>query len=297
MSKLGRRNFVFAGGAAAAASLVRSNATPVVVESGLKNVHLSLAAYSVRQALTGGKITLFDFIDWCAEMDLPGTELTSYYFIEGFDGSYLRKLKNRAFRRGVTISGTAIRNNFCLPPGVEKEREVEAVKRWIDHAAELSAPHIRIFAGNLPKGAATSDGIRWVADGVKAVLGHAERRGVVVGLENHGGITARAVDLKAICEQVGRHPWFGVNLDTGNFRGDPYGELKVVADWAVNVQVKVEVWKPDGTKEPADLARVRDIIAQSGYKGWVALEYEAEGDPFQEIPVYIRKMKNLFKHC
>lgn len=256
-------------------------------------MHVSLAAYSVRDALTSGAMDLFRFIDWCAEMDLAGTELTSYYFVDEFDSQYLRNLRNRAFRNGVTISGTAIRNNFCLPPGREKDSQIQQVKRWIDHAAELFAPHVRIFAGDLPAGAQKSEGIRWTADGVKAVLDHAATRGVVIGLENHGGITARARDLLAICEQVGEHPWFGVNLDTGNYLVNPYEELGLTAPWAVNVQVKVGIGSRE-KREPADLERIRQIVVDSGYKGWVALEYEA-ADPLTQIPVFVKRLKELFE--
>jgi sugar phosphate isomerase/epimerase len=258
------------------------------------NMHVSLAAYSVRQALQSGEMDLFQFIDWCAKMELSGTELTSYYFEKGFDSSYLRRLRNRAFRNGLAISGTAIRNNFCLPPGPEKSDQIRAVKDWIDHAAELFAPHIRIFAGDVPAGVESSVAIQWVADGVRNVLDHAAERGVVVGLENHLGITSRAADLIAICEKVGEHPWFGVNLDTGNYHKNPYDEVALTAPWAVNVQVKVEVRDGDQLVL-ADLERVRDILVDSGYRGWVALEYEAEGDPFVEIPRYVARMKELFE--
>ncbi len=258
------------------------------------NMRVSLAAYSVRQALTSGRMDLFRFIDWCAEMHLGGAELTSYYFAEDFDSAYLRRLRHRAFQNGVTVSGTAIRNNFCLPPGPEKDSQIQHVRTWIDHAAELFAPHLRIFAGNLPEGAEKTEGITWTADGIKAVLDHAARRGIVIGLENHGGITARAEDLLAICKEVGEHPWFGVNLDTGNYRTDPYGEVEMTAHLAVNVQFKVEMWEGD-RQVPADLERVAGGLLESGYRGWVALEYEAGGDPFEEIPLYARRLKSMLE--
>ena len=154
----------------------------------------------------------------------------------------------------MTISGTAIRNDFCLPPGEQKDREVAQVKKWIDHAAELFAPHVRIFAGDIPQGADKKTAIKWTAEGIKQILGHAEKRGIMIGLENHGGITAEAADLLAICEAVGDHAWFGVNLDTGNFHSkDPYEELILSAPKAVNVQVKVHMSGPNRKRVPADL--------------------------------------------
>ncbi len=259
-----------------------------------KNIRISLAAYSVREALTKTEYDLFKFLDWCAEMNLDGAELTSYYFKEGFDSAYLRQLRNHAFHNGVSISGTAIRNDFCKPAGPDKDKEVEAVKKWIDYAADLWAPHVRIFAGNAPEDAKKEDAIRWTAEGIKAVLDHAEKRGVVLGLENHGGITALPEDHLAICNLVGKHPYFGANLDTGNYRRTPYEDLKITAPLAVNVQVKIEIFE-EGKKVLADLSKFRDIIVDAGYKGWVALEYEGSGDPFKECPVYVEKLKKLFQ--
>jgi len=264
------------------------------VNEGTKNMHLSLAAYSVRQALTRGDMDLFGFIEWCAELGLPGAELTSYYFEDGFDVDYLQRLKRHALANGVTVSGTAIRNDFCLPPGPDRQQQVDYVKQWVDYSVEFFAPHIRIFAGNVPDGVDKQTCIGWVADAIREVLDHAGERGVLIGLENHGGITARVADHLAICDAVGDHPWFGINLDTGNYRTDAYEELALAAPRAVNVQVKVEVFNNEGTKVPADLERLKQILVDADYKGWVALEYEAAPDPFTEIPKYIEELSALF---
>lgn len=260
-----------------------------------QNMHVSLCAYSMRDAMKDGSMDLFSFIDWCAELDLAGTELTSYYFKEGFDKRYLHELKRRAFDNGVTVSGTAVRNNFCLPKGPDKQKEIDHVKQWVDYSVEFFSPHIRIFAGTLPDGVDKQTGIQWAADGIRECLDYAAERGIFLGLEDHGGITALVEDHLAICDAVGDHPWFGINLDTGNYRTNPYEDLAKAAPRAVNVHIKVEVFKPDDTKVLADLTKLRDIIVKANYKGWVALEYEAAGDPRKEIPTYIRKLKDLFE--
>lgn len=297
---ISRRQALKAGAAAVLsaglpiASHGRARAAAASVVPTPRNIRISLAAYSMRDALIAGEIDLFDFIDWCGEMDLSGVELTSYYFKEGFDRSYLQQLRLRAFQQGISVSGTAIGNNFCFPPGAERNQQINDVKGWIDHAAELFAPHVRIFAGNVPSGVVKETAITWVADSVKEVLEHAAHRGIVLGLENHGGITARAADHLAICQAVGEHPWFGVNLDTGNFRTNPYHELVLAAPRAVNVQFKVEVYQPDGNKVPIDFERVRRLLLSAGYKGWIALEYESDGDPRVDIPKYVKKLQHLF---
>ncbi len=269
----------------------KSSAAPTLQA---RNMRVSLAAYSVRDELNSGQIDLFNLIDWCSTLNLSGIELTSYYFNKDFDRKYLQQLRQHAFRQGLTVSGTAVGNNFCLPPGKERAKEVAQLKQWIDHAADLFAPHIRIFAGSLPEGVEKKTGIQWVADSIKGVLEKASEKGVMLGLENHGGITARAADHLAICDAVGEHPWFGINLDTGNYRTDPYKELALAAPRAVNVQFKVEVYKGE-EKVPTDLERLRDILIKANYKGWVALEYEAAEDPKVAIPRYAAQLKALFE--
>jgi sugar phosphate isomerase/epimerase len=261
-----------------------------------RNTRVSLAAYSMREALNGGMMDLFGFIDWCAEMNLAGVELTAYYFRKGFDAVYLHDLRRRAFNRGVTVSGTAVSNNFCLPPGPERQKEIDRMRTWIDAAAELFAPHIRIFAGDIPEGADKRTAIGYAAECIRTVLPHAAERGIVLGLENHHGVTSRAADHLAICDMVGESPWFGVNLDTGNYYTDPYKEMALTAARAVNVQVKVEVMRDENSaKEPADFGKIRNILVNAKYRGWVALEYESDEDPYLAIPRFVRELKRLFE--
>src|SRR5439155_19033301 len=83
------------------------------------------------------------------KMGLEGTELTSYYFQPDVDDAYLRKLKQHCFRLGLDVSGTAVGNDFCHPPGPERDKQLASVKQWVDRAEVLGAPIIRIFSGSV----------------------------------------------------------------------------------------------------------------------------------------------------
>lgn len=253
---------------------------------------VSCAAYSYRKYLKRGEMNLFDFIDRCVDMDIDAVELTSYYFPEKITTAYLNELKRRTFLRGLDISGTAIANNFCVPPGEKRDKDIEHVKKWIDYAVGFSAPCIRIFAGNPEKGVSQKQAIQWTVDAINTCLDYAGKRGVFLALENHGGIVARAAAVKTICDKVGPHPWFGVNLDTGNFRTDPYGDMKLIAPYAITVQVKDWVTAPNGkTRQQADLKKVLDILRGAKYRGYLALEYEGKEDPKTGVPKWIARLK------
>ena len=291
-----RRKFI-AGATASVAAL----AVDPFGRKGLANLRLSLAAYSFRNhfAFMKGKprkvakrpMDLFQFIDFCGDHGCAGTELTSHFFQPKVSREYLTALRRRAFLRGVEISGTAVGNNFSLPAGETRQAQIAYVKEWIDHAAVLGAPHIRVFAGREAKGVDREQADRWAIECLRECCDHAAKHGIFLGIENHDSIG----DAKSLLNFVKAvdHPWFGVNLDSGNFRTDnPYEDFAASAPFAVNVQLKTEL-RVAGKKAPADLPRLMGILKKARYQGYVAVEFEAAEDPYEAVPPLLKKLKPL----
>jgi len=261
----------------------------------------SLAAYSFRDSFKhkdpAKRITLFDFIDYCADQGLEGAELTSYYFPEQFDDRYLLQLRRHAFLHGVSISGSAVGNNFVLPKGPKRDEQIAHVKKWVDHCAVLGAPHIRVFAGPVDKALDLATSKRLSIEAFEECCEYAGMKGIFLGLENHHGIVSEPEDLLDIVRAV-KSPWFGINLDTGNFNtDDPYADLATCAPYAVNVQVKAEIQRRhDKAKSLADFNRLVKILRDANYQGWVALEYEAAEDPWTGVPKYLKQLREAMAH-
>ncbi|GIW90253.1 MAG: xylose isomerase [Pirellulaceae bacterium] len=267
-----------------------------IERTGVAKFKFSLAGYSYRTLLQGNppKLTLHDFVRDCAAFGLEGTELTSYYFPDPVTPEYLYDLRRLCFRLGLDVSGTAVRNDFGLPPGPERDRWINHVKQWVDYSVMLGAPVIRIFAGNVPRGSSAQEAHRRMVEGFEECCDYAGKHGVHLALENHGGPTATVEGLLALVRDV-KSPWFGVNLDTGNFRSDDiYGDLAKAAPYAINVQVKVVITGPDGKKQPADFRRLAEILRHAGYRGYIVLEYEEAGDPRTECPRYLDQIREAF---
>ena len=291
-----RRDFLTASAALAAAGLMAMPAAAIepFARPQPGPMKLSLSAYSFRDELTGKRgdgMTLFDLVDFCRERNVPGVELTSYYFPDGFDEPYLRRLARHCHTQGVSISGGAIRNDFCVPD--EKQpAELDAVKRWIDAYAVLGAPVIRIFAGKVPKGDSVEAATQRCIRGTQAACDYAATKGVMLALENHGGITATPDSMLPIVRGV-QSPAFGVNFDSGNFRTDaPYDDLAKIAPYAINAQIKVAMGPREAEYE-TDLPRVVQILREAGYAGWVALEYEEGGDTVAQVKRYLEALRPL----
>lgn len=286
----------------AGAMSTKSQAAEPVVRNGKSHMKLSLAAYSFSRVLprswtpdqlADAKFTLEKFIDFCAEQDLDGCELTAYYFPKEITNEYLMSLKERTFRLGLDISGTAIGNDFCLPEGEAREKNLKMCRDWIDYSAALGAPVIRIFAGNVPKGDTEAAAIERCIDGINQSLEYAAKKGVCLALENHGGITATPEQMLKIIAGVKPSPWFGVNFDGGNFRtDDPYRHLAKIAPYAINAQIKVDMFA-NGKHELADLPRVVKILKEAHYRGFLVLEYEAKDEPLTAIPGHLKTLRDL----
>ena len=289
---LTRRKFIRTSSAMLGAANFPSLASAIepIKRNGDHKFKYSLAAYSYRKLLQGdpAEMSLYDFIDDCASFGLEGTELTSYYFPKEVTKEYLLSLKEHCFRLGLSISGTAVGNDFGHPEGDPKRREqIDHVKTWVDHAAVMGAPAIRIFAGHTKKGQTKESSHKLMVSAIEECCEYAGQRGVVLALENHGGPTATSDGLMNFIKDV-KSPWFAVNLDTGNFSSDDiYAELEEVAPYAMNVQVKVVTRNAEREAMPTDFKRLGKILKDSSYRGFVVLEYEESGDPRKESAHYL----------
>ena len=194
-------------------------------------------------------MTLDDFVRLCADLNLDGTELTSYYFPKDFNDDYLIHLKQLTFRLGLDISGTAIANDFCLPPGEARDKTLAHTRKWIDYAALMGAPVIRIFAGKVPTGDTEEAAIGPLRRGNQRISRLRGQEGSLSGprepRRHHGHAGADAQDHRA-----GQGiAVVRVNLDGGNFQTpDPYSDLAKIAPYAINVQLKTDLY-PGGKHE------------------------------------------------
>ncbi|VAX42257.1 FIG00908879: hypothetical protein [hydrothermal vent metagenome] len=310
-SGISRRSFcqtAIASAGVAATSQLLLHPTPTLAakppqRNGQSHMKLSLAAYSFRNSLKHRfrvskrrpSMTLFDFIDYCAEINLDGCELTGYYFPEEITHEYLMKIKGKTFRLGLDISGTAIGNNFAMRAGKRRDEQLKMCRDWIDYAATMGAPVIRIFAGYARGKVKEEEAIELCVAGINESLEYAAKKGVCLALENHGGITSTPEQLLKIINKVKPSPWFGVNLDGGNFRtDDPYRDLEKIAPYAINMQVKVAIQRGSrkGKKEEVDIPRLIKIMKDAHYRGYIVLEYEENEEPKKKIPKYIKQLRD-----
>ena len=293
-----RRQFlVAAGGTAIAAPAAANvfaprNAADADQTGNQARLFAGCCAYSYQKYFNAGSMTMESFIQKAVELGVHGVDITTYW-LKSTEPEYLTSLRHLAFKNGMSLSGIAIRTEMCQAGGAIRAEETHRIQQWVDTAELLGAPHVRVFAGNLPGGASEKQGIEWVVEAMKPACDYGAKRGITLGIENHGGMTARASTTVEILRRVDS-PYAGINLDISNFEGktddEMYSDIQACVPFATHTHIR-DLF--GATKRPIDLDRVWRLFAQGGYKGYMSAEYEAEEDPMIGVPRLLEKIKVL----
>jgi sugar phosphate isomerase/epimerase len=273
---------------------------------------VSLNAYSFARLLNdnirgrGKGLTLFDLLDFCAKNDFEAIDPTGYYFPgygsvrEGKKGiptdAYIRDFKRRAFDLGVAISGTGVANDLATADKEKRSSEVKHIKDWVEVAAKLGAPVLRVFSGPIPEGYENKwdEVAQWMVADLKQCVQHAEKFGVIIGIQNHGDMLKSADQVIKVINMVDS-PWFGAINDTGYYMTpDPYVDMALVVPYTVNWQVKQRLGGKEGTT-PMDLKRLIHLMKAGGYRGYVPIETLSqpgkEYDPVAFVPEFLKEVR------
>jgi sugar phosphate isomerase/epimerase len=268
---------------------------------------ISLNAYSFNKTLNdrikgrGKGMSLFELLDFCAEHDCDAIDPTGYFF-PGYpkqpDAKFLNDFKRRAFVLGLDISGTGVRNNFAQADKAKRAADVQHVKEWVEVAARMGAPVLRVFAGAQPNGHKWEEVAAWMVADLKECAAHGKKHGVIIGIQNHGDMLTTADETIKIVKMVNEPEWFGVIVDTGYFLKDPYKEIAAVAPYAVNWQIKTHIGGKGATVK-SDLKKLVKIARASGYRGYLPIDTlpvaGEEYDPRVRVPLAIRELREAIK--
>lgn len=258
---------------------------------------LSLNLYSFNQLLRDGKVDLFDMLRFCAEHNFDAIDPTGYYF-PGYptppSTGFINEFKREAFLLGLDISGTGVRNDFANPDPAARKADIELIKQWIEAAAGMGAPNLRIFGGTNPHEGFTRDQVfRWMAEDIRTCCDYGKEFGVIIAIQNHNDFIKTADDVDRIFDMVDSD-WLGLNLDIGSYRqGDPYAEIEKNISKAVTWQIKENVWI-EGKETPVDLEKLFRLIKKAGYRGYLPIETLGAGDPYQKVP---RLLNEVRRNC
>lgn len=236
---------------------------------------ISLAEWSLNKSLFKGKITNMDFPRIAKEtFGLDAVEYVSTFFKgKGEDTEYLTSLKNECSKYGVKSLLIMVdgEGNLADTSLAARNKAVENHYKWVKAAKFLGCHTIRVNAA----GRGTMGQMQAAAiDGLTKLSKYAEDYGINVVVENHGGNSSYGKWLAEIMKTVNR-PNCGTLPDLGNFyEYDRYQGVKDLMPFAKGVSGKTHDFDAAGNESQIDYAKMMKIIADSGYKGYIDVEYE-----------------------
>ncbi len=270
-----RRAFLRGVTAAAATAAV----APTRAAAPAHGLTIGLSQYSLKGLFSSGKLDPLDYPAF-ARREFGITELDLW---EGGlpaarldDAPYLADLRQRAAATGTNL--------FLLMAGVvdatagtgkAKKRATPADhRRSIERGVQLGVRYVRFFVS-------ASDGDRTVAlgrcaDALRPLADFAQARGITIAIEP--GASNHTQDGAFLAEMAARvnHPGCRLMPDFGKLRGDIYAGTRAMLPHSAVVSAKTHEFDAAGNQVEFDYFRLMKLIADSGFRGIVAIEWEGK---------------------
>ncbi|MCI0746350.1 MAG: sugar phosphate isomerase/epimerase [Verrucomicrobia subdivision 3 bacterium] len=315
MNPVSRRAFI--GSAALAPAVAVLGADTDLARPERPKVKLGISTYSYWHFRTA-KVSIETVIDHASRLGVPGVDILHRQMdieekapLDASSIVYCQKLKRHAMLNGVALIGLSIHQNFVVPDAAERQKHIDHTIKCIQLAHELGVPCIRLNSGRwntiksfdelmrrrgeepVLEGYRDDDGFGWCISAIEKCLPEAERRGVLLALENHWGLTRTPEGVLRVVNAI-QSPWLGAMMDTGNFLEDPYDKLALMAPKTVFVQAKTYFGGGEWYTLDLDYKRIAVILGAVNYRGYVSLEFEGKEDPATGVPKSLKLLREAF---
>ncbi len=248
-----------------------------------------------------------DYLVWLRQAATLGAEGVEHYdgFFRSLDAAGVDPVRRVLGETGQVSSMLCFSPDFTHPDAAQRARQVERQKAAIDLCVTLGVRHCRTLSGQRYPDMTRREGVARTVDGIRRSLEHAERRGVVLCMENHykdgtWQYPEFAQPEDVFLEIIGQieSPFFGVQYDPSNATVggfDPVRFLEKVKGRVVTMHASDRYLAPgatlddlrqsDGTIGYSDKLRhgetgrglndydaIFRILSGAGFSGWISVE-------------------------
>jgi sugar phosphate isomerase/epimerase len=271
-----------------------------------------------------------DYLDWLRQAASLGAEGVEHYdgFFASLDAAGIEPVRRVLEETGQTSSLLCFSPDFTHPDPAERTRQVERQRAAIDACVLLGIRHCRTLSGQRFPGMTRREGIERTVEGIRRSLGHAERCGVVLCLENHykdgtWQYSEFAQPEDIFVEIVGRidSPFFGVQYDPSNAvvgGFDPVRFLEKVKHRVVSMHASDRYLLPGTTLDDLrqadgsigyspklchgetgkglnDYDAIFRILAEAGFAGWISVEDGMNGlDELRRSVAFLKEKRRQY---
>jgi len=311
MAPMTRRSFVTASALAAAAGAAAGGQPAAAPPAPSRRPsRIGVSTYSFFQFRYKEHQPVEACIDLAASLGFDGVEILRRQVGEP-TAQQMRAYKRQAFSLGLDLMGYSTHQTFLRPDPAERKRNVDDTVRFIEEAYAMGIPTVRVNTGRWDTSASFDDlmknrGIEpalpghteeeafgWVREAFEQIVPHAEKCGVVLGLENHWGLALTPAGVLRVLNDV-KSPWLQATVDTGNFLEDPYERIAALAPRAVLVQAKTYYGGGRWYTLDLDYGRIAAILKAAGYRGYLSLEFEGNDEVVSGVSKSLAMLRQHF---
>ncbi|MCA0958498.1 sugar phosphate isomerase/epimerase family protein [Allomuricauda sp. XS_ASV26] len=268
-----------------------------VAEESKPEIKLSLAQWSMHKMILEEGVDPYSFAEKASNWGFEGLEYVSglYYkelqaanFSEEAMNNWVEKSKAESEKYGlrnllIMVDG---QGDIAVEDETKRTEAVENHYKWVDAAAALGCHSIRV---NLNGSMEPEVWIPASVEGLKQLAGYAKEKNINIIVENHGGPSSNGALLAEVMEKVGMEncgtlPDFGnfcIKREAGDYYSskcleeyDRYKGTKELMPYAKGVSAKSYSFDEEGNETRVDYPRIMEIVLESGYEGFVGVEYE-----------------------
>lgn len=254
-------------------------------------MEIAVAAYSLHRMFGDGTLALTDYPALVRnEFGVGAAELNSPFFPD-LEEPYLEELRARADQADVELIHISVDGEGDLAAADEAERTqaVENHSKWFGVCRRLGCASFRANAGGHADSG--SGAVERCVRSFGELARRAEDANVRVLMENHGGVSADPDRVVRVMEAVGS-PMVGTCPDFGNFpAGIRYQALEKIFPYAVVVHAKMYEFAEDGEDTQIDVGHCLTLARDTGFDGYLSVEFEGPGDPMEGVRKSIALLK------
>ena len=276
---------------------------------------LGITEYSFHRTARDGKMDIETFLRTAADLGFEGVDLLSYDIFWKNREAEMAKVSDWLKETGLILAAYATSDNMITEDKAERIRQIARVTQAIVEASRLKAPILRVFGGSVSSEIPKERSLELVIEGFGEVVPVAEREGIVLAIENHGGVPGTSAEVLQVIKALDSD-YFKACVDVGNFLGvgqEPTEAVPALMPYAAHIHLK------DMKKLPAqrgdarsqrlgyalqgtavgegdiDYSVIFPVIEQSGYAGFAALEYEGTEDEMEGVKKSIANIRKLWE--
>lgn len=251
-------------------------------------------SWSHRNDFANDKMDLIKWMEHCKkDAGVDGVEVWNNHFTS-LGKEYLETLHEKSKELDLPIYSIATKCIFGSFTVQEIEKAQQTMRDWLEATDYLGASIMRISVGGDDLRNLTHQEMVFTA--LTEVIKECKYTNIQVGIENQEpGVVQNIEDVELMVKKS--DGLLKLVLDNGSFinKQTSYEFTKQTICHAAVVHVKFFDITKDGSDQILDYERIGTILKDSGYNGYLSIEYDSQEPAVRDVPKIVKYLRKILE--